>query len=277
MLVKDITNHLEEIAPLALQESYDNAGLIIGNKNMELSGVLITLDITEKVIEEAVEKKLNLIIAHHPFIFSGLKKITGKNEIERCVIKAIKNDIAIYASHTNIDSVHGGVNTKICEKLGIQNCKVLSPVSGQLKKLVTFIPEEHLDKVRSEIFNAGAGHIGNYDSCAYTTSGEGSFRGNDKTNPYVGEKGQIHFEKEIRFETIFPAHIQSKVISALINSHPYEEVAFDIYALENKNEQIGIGMIGTIEKEVAELEFLQKIKNTFNCSIVKHTNLRNKK
>lgn len=276
MLVKEITQFIEELAPLSFQETYDNAGLLVGNSSSEINGVLITLDITEAVIDEAIQKNLNMVIGHHPLIFSGLKKITGKNEIERCVIKAIKNDIAIYAAHTNLDSVHGGVNSKICEKLNLKNCKVLSPVSDHLKKLVTFVPLAEIDKVREAVFNAGSGNIGNYDSCSFNTKGTGSFRGNESTNPFVGEKGELHFEEEIRFETIFPKHIQGKVISALLNAHPYEEVAYDIYPLENKYEQAGIGMIGELETTTDEIAFLQQIKETFNCKVVKHTNLLNK-
>src|SRR5680860_72426 len=227
--LKEITNYLETLAPLSLQESYDNAGLIIGDVNSEISSVLVTLDITEEIIDEAIEKKAQLIVAHHPIIFSGLKKITGENYVERSIIKAIKNDIAIYAAHTNLDRITGGVNGKIGEKLKLQNCRILQQANGQLKKLVTFIPTEHLQNVREAVFSAGAGDIGNYDSCGFITNGSGSFRGNENSQPFVGNKGEIHTEKEIRFETIFPAYLQGKVIEALLNSHPYEEVAYDIY------------------------------------------------
>ncbi len=202
--LKEITRFFETLAPLSYQESYDNSGLILGDVHSEINSVLVTLDVTEKVVDEAIEKKAQLIVAHHPLIFSGIKKITGKNDVERSLIKAIKNDIAIYAAHTNLDSVTGGVNSKICEKLNLQNCTVLQPASGQLKKLVTFIPENHAKQVSEAVFNAGAGNIGNYDYCGYSLEGTGSFRGDENTNPFVGEKGEIHYEKEIRFETIFP-------------------------------------------------------------------------
>ena len=274
--LKEITNYLENLAPLSLQESYDNAGLIIGDINAEISSVLVTLDVTEEIIDEAIEKKAQLIVAHHPIVFSGLKKITGKNYVERSLIKAIKNDIAIYAAHTNLDSVTGGVNSKICEKLQLNNCKILQPANGQLKKLVTFIPVEHSQKIREAIFNAGAGKIGNYDSCGFATEGEGSFRGNENSNPFVGEKGEIHSEKEIRFETIFPAYLQGKVIQALLNAHPYEEVAYDIYSLENKFDKVGMGMIGSLAEPKPEKEFLIQLKNTFNTRVIKHTALKGK-
>ncbi|HRX12970.1 MAG TPA: Nif3-like dinuclear metal center hexameric protein, partial [Draconibacterium sp.] len=186
-ILKDIANFIENFAPLGLQESYDNSGLITGDVNTEINSVLVTLDVTEEVVEEAIQKKAQLIVAHHPIIFSGLKKITGKSYVERTVIKAIKNDIAIYAAHTNLDSVEGGVNQKICEKLGLENCRILQPNRGQLKKLVTFIPAEKADNVREAVFNAGAGNIGNYDSCGFVAEGLGSFRGNENSNPYVGK------------------------------------------------------------------------------------------
>jgi len=275
-ILKDIANFIENFAPLGLQESYDNSGLITGDVNTEINSVLVTLDVTEEVVEEAIQKKAQLIVAHHPIIFSGLKKITGKSYVERTVIKAIKNDIAIYAAHTNLDSVEGGVNQKICEKLGLENCRILQPNRGQLKKLVTFIPAEKADKVREAVFNAGAGNIGNYDSCGFVAEGLGSFRGNENSNPYVGKKGEIHFEKEVRFETIFPGYLQGRVIDALLKSHPYEEVAYDIYPLENKFDKIGMGMIGTLAKPVAETLFLNQLKQTFNTGVIKHTALKGK-
>lgn len=274
--LKEITDYLEELAPLSLQESYDNAGLIIGDINSNVTSILVTLDITEEVINEAIEKKVQLIVAHHPIIFSGLKKITGKNFVERSIIKAIKNDLAIYAAHTNLDSITGGVNGKICEKLKLENCRILQPANGLLKKLVTFIPSDHLENVRKTVFDAGAGSIGNYDSCGFTAEGTGTYRGNENSNPFVGEKGKIHSEKEIRFETIFPAYIQGIVIQALIKSHPYEEVAYDIYPLENRINNIGSGMIGELPKAIPEKEFLHQLKNTFNTGVIKHTQLKNK-
>lgn len=272
--LKDITYYFETLAPLSLQESYDNSGLIFGNPESEINSVLVTLDVTLKVVEEAIEKKAQLIVSHHPLVFSGLKKITGKNDVERSLIKAIQNNIAIYAAHTNLDSIPGGVNGKICEKLELQNCKILQPANGQLKKLVTFIPEDHSEKVRKAVFEAGAGLIGNYDFCGYTAEGFGSFRGDENTNPFVGEKGQVHSEKETRFETIFPAYLQGKIIQALLQSHPYEEVAYDIYPLDNKHPRIGFGMIGELVEPIPEMDFLNQLKLVFNTGVIKHTALK---
>ena len=275
--IKDICNFLESFAPLPLQESYDNAGLILGDRNAELKGILVTLDVTEDVINEAVKKECGLVVAHHPIVFSGLKKITGKNYVERTLLKAIKNDIAIYAAHTNLDSVTGGVNGKICEKLGLEKCRILQPTEGMLKKLTSFVPVKHAEKVREAVFAAGAGNIGNYDSCSFNAHGQGTFRANDSATPFVGESGKQHYENEIRFETIFPAYLQKQVISALLNAHPYEEVAYDIYPLENKFDQIGMGMIGTLPKEIEATEFLTQLKETFGTGVIRHTALLGKK
>jgi len=275
--IKDIIHFLETVAPLRLQESYDNAGLILGDNQVEITSILVTLDVTEEVVEEAIQNNCNLIVAHHPIVFSGLKKITGKNYVQRTLLKAIKNDIAIYAAHTNLDSVTGGVNGKICEKLGLENCKILEPAAGMLKKLVTFVPVDHSEKVRKAIFSAGAGNIGNYDSCSFNAHGQGTFRGDETTNPFVGQKGTPHYENEIRVETILPDYLQGKVVSALLEAHPYEEVAYDIYPLDNKFDQIGMGMIGILPEEKTEEDVLQLLKDTFHTGVIRHTALQNKK
>ena len=276
MKIKDITNYLETLAPLSLQESYDNAGLITGNKDTEIIGVLITLDTIPEVVDEAVQKNANLIISHHPIIFKGLKKITGSNYVENTIIKAVKNNIAIYAIHTNFDNVINGVNSILCKKLNLKNCKPLLPGENQLRKLVTFIPKEHLENVSKAIFSAGAGHIGNYSGCGFNTEGTGSFRAGENTNPFVGKKGEIHYENEIRFETIFPYFLQNNVLKALLETHPYEEVAYDIYKLENTFSNTGAGMIGELENEISEIDFLKKIKSTLNAGIIRHTALLDK-
>ena len=270
--IKEIIRALELFASPSLQESYDNAGLITGNPEWEFKAAILSVDTIEEVVDEAINKGANLIISHHPIVFSGLKKLNGKNYIERTIIKALKNDIAIYAAHTNMDNVQAGVNAKICEKLNLQNCSVLAP-SGKLKKLVTFIPTVQAEQVRKAVFDAGAGHIGNYDSCSYNLEGQGSFRALEGANPFVGDIGKVHFEKEIRFETIFPAHLQSSVISALLVSHPYEEVAYDIYPLDNVYEKIGSGMIGELEKILPVKAFFDKIKDVFDVPCIRHTEL----
>ncbi len=276
MRIQQVVQILEEFAPPSLQESYDNAGLIIGQKNDEVKGILITLDVTEEVIDEAISLGYNLIIAHHPIIMGGIKRLNGTNYVERCTIKAIKNDIGIYACHTNADSVLNGVNGIICEKIGLTDCKILSPKKGDLLKLVTFVPTKQTLEVRTAIFNAGAGQIGNYDSCSFNINGEGTFRGNKDTNPFVGQSGELHTENEIRVETIFPSYLKGKIISALLKAHPYEEVAYDIYPLENSWDSTGSGMVGELKDPEDEMAFLHRIKETFNCGTIKYTPLKNK-
>ena len=275
--IKDVINYLESVAPPALQESYDNAGLIVGNETAEVKGILICLDSTEAVLYEALKKNCNLIVAHHPIVFSGLKKLNGKNYVERTVIKAIQNNVAIYASHTNLDHVQGGVNNKICERLGLKNCRILSPKKNILRKLVTFCPAEQVDKIRTALFEAGAGHIGNYDECSYNIEGYGTFRGGEGTNPFVGEKGRQHRENETRVESIFPSYLQSNIITNLLRAHPYEEVAYDIYPLENSHQQVGAGMIGELENEMDEKDFLAHVKKSMKTDCIRHTALLNKK
>jgi len=270
-LIADIIKEIENFAPPSYQESYDNVGLIIGDSNLHCTGALLTLDVTEDVVNEAIENNCNLIIAHHPLIFSPLKKITGKNFVERCIIKCIKNNINVYAVHTNVDNVINGVNKKICEKLNLINTKILAPKNKILKKLVTFVPASHLQIVQNALFNAGCGHIGNYDSCSFFTEGKGTFRGNENTNPFVGEKQKLSVEPEMRLETIFEAHKESKVIEALLSSHPYEEVAYDIYLLENHHPQVGSGMIGELPSELDTKTFLYKVKEVFNQPLIRYT------
>lgn len=272
MLIKDITSYLESIAPLSLQEDYDNAGLIAGNPSWECTGILCTLDVTEEVIEEAINKKCNCIVAHHPLIFRGLKKINGRNAVERAVIMAIKNDIAIYASHTNIDNVIHGVNGKIADKIGLKNRTVLDPKPAVLKKLFTFVPVAHLDIVRNALFAAGAGHVGNYSECSFIHTGTGTFKPGEGTNPFSGTQGVRQNEEEIKLEVILPAYNERQVIKALVESHPYEEVAYDLIDLANTHQGTGAGLAGTIE-EMGETDFLQLLKERFSLQLVRHTPL----
>jgi dinuclear metal center YbgI/SA1388 family protein len=277
MLLRNITDHLETIAPLTYQESYDNSGLIVGDKSHEITSALICIDVTEEVIDEAISLGCELIISHHPLIFKGIKRITGANEVERCLIKAIRNDVAIYAAHTNLDSITGGVNSKICEKLGLKKCRILAPAKNQLLKLVTYVPENSVGIVRSALFEAGAGVIGNYDQCSFNNSGYGTFRGNEDSTPFVGTVGSLHNEPEVRIETIIPRHLISKIVAALNSAHPYEEVAFDLLPIENYLSSVGMGMIGELSSPCDEMEFLHLIKRLFGCEVIKHTDLLNKK
>ena len=277
MLLKDLILHLENFAPLHYQESYDNSGLITGDLNGEVKSALVAIDVTEEVIDEALSSNCDLIISHHPLIFKGIKSITGKNEVERCLLRAIRNNLAIYAAHTNLDSVTGGVNSIICKKLGLKKCHILSAAKSQLLKLVTYIPEKQVEEVRSALFSAGAGVIGNYDQCSFGVAGEGTFRGSQESQPFVGTRGKLHTEPERRLETIVPRHLVSGVVSALKGAHPYEEVAFDLFPLENDFPSFGMGMIGELEAPADEAEFLKLVKERFGCQVIRHTALLNKK
>lgn len=274
-IAKDIISVIEEVAPPALQESYDNSGLIIGNAQQEVTGALLCLDITEEVLDEAIAKNINLIISHHPLIFGGIKSISGKNEQERCIIRAIKSDLIIYACHTNIDNVYKGVNGKMAEKIGLVNTKILMPKSSAIFKLITFVPTANADEVRNALFAEGAGTLGNYSQCSFNVEGEGSFLPINGANPYFGEIGQRHSERETRIEVLVQNHLLPKIVNALREVHPYEEPAYDIIPLANTWNTVGGGMIGELSHEMDEIEFLHLLKETFKADGLKYTALRN--
>lgn len=271
MKIQDITNLLEKTAPLYLQEPYDNAGLITGQGNWECHGIMICLDATESVIIEALEKKCNLVISHHPIVFSGLKKINGNNYVERAVILAIKNDIALYAIHTNLDNVATGVNKIIADKIGLINTRILQPKQSMLKKLVCFVPVDAANKLRNSFFEAGAGAIGKYSECSFNTEGTGTFKPLEGSNPAIGEQGKRHEEPEMKVEVIFPAYLEQKLLETMVENHPYEEVAYDIIALGNYLSDTGSGMIGELPGKMGEADFLQMLKKEFKLSCIRHT------
>jgi dinuclear metal center YbgI/SA1388 family protein len=276
MIIQQIINELELFAPLQYQEAYDNAGLIVGNHQKQCTGVLLSLDCTEAIIDEAIQQKCNLVISHHPLIFSGIKKINGSNFVEKTLIKAIVNNIAIYAAHTNIDNVIGGVNSKIALKVGLKNVSILDAQKGVLKKLVTFVPKTHHEKLMDALFEAGVGNIGNYSNCSFYLEGKGTFKGNINSQPFVGKAYIFSVEDEIRIEVVYPSVIQSKVISSLFQNHPYEEVSYDIYKLDNHNPLVGSGVIGELDEAMQESDFLNLLKKTFNLKFLKHSPLTDK-
>ena len=277
MKVNEIVRIIEEFAPLSYQEDYDNSGLIVGNLNDEVSGVLISLDCLESVIDEAISLKHNMVIAHHPIVFSGLKKLNGNTYIERVIIKAIKHNIIIYAAHTNLDNTFNGVSFKMAEKLGLKNIKVLQPKKSLLSKLVVFCPSKNADNVREAMFNGGAGNIGNYSECSYNQEGLGTFMAGENSEPHVGEIGKQHRENEIRIETVVPNYKLKSVIAAMIEEHPYEEVAYDVYELQNYYQNIGSGVVGELKTEEEEMAFMKRLKNDLNTECIRHTNLLGKK
>lgn len=271
MRIKEITSYLETLAPLSSQESYDNCGLIVGDANSEVTGAIISLDCIEATVQEAIDKECNLIIAHHPIVFGGLKKLNGKNYIERTVIKAIKNDIAIYAIHTNLDNYQFGVNHEIGNRLGLENLKVLAPKKNVLSKLVCFCPEDSSSRVLNAMFEAGAGQIGNYSECSFVTEGKGSFKPGDGSNPVVGEKDELSTVDERRMEVLVSNHLTSQVVSAMKKAHPYEEVAYELYPISNENQNEGSGMYGDLKEPIELSEFLNQIKVKFNCGGIRYT------
>ncbi len=276
MKIKNITACIEEIAPLAYAESFDNVGLLVGDFDTSVTGVLVTLDTLENVVDEAIGNKCNLIVSFHPIIFSGLKKLNGDNYVERVILKAIKNDIAIYAIHTALDNSFIGVNAKICDVLNLQHRAVLIPQKNTIKKLTTYAPNKAAEKIRLALFESGAGNLGNYDSCSYNTEGYGTYRGNINSNPAFGEKGKLHTENETFISIVFEKHKEKEILRALFDAHPYEEVAYDIVSLDNLNQKIGMGMIGELEDETNELEFLDLLKRKMSAKGIRHSKLLNK-
>jgi dinuclear metal center YbgI/SA1388 family protein len=276
MTISQIIQTLTAIAPPSLQEGYDNAGLITGNPAWACTGIITALDATEAVVQEAVDKKCNLIVAHHPIVFGGLKQLTGKNYVERTVIAAIKNDIAIYAIHTNLDNVLSGVNGKMADKLGLINRQVLQPKTGQLKKLVVFVPEAQAAQVRQAMFEAGGGHIGHYSECSFNSSGTGTYKAGKGSNPFLGEVGSQHSEPETKIEMVVPAWMAQPVIKAMLKAHPYEEVAYDIINLDNTTASIGSGLIGELPHPMEETAFLEHLQQAFGLKTLRHTPLLGK-
>ncbi|TAH31359.1 MAG: Nif3-like dinuclear metal center hexameric protein [Cytophagales bacterium] len=271
MKIFDIITELEKFAPLSYQESYDNSGLLVGNTQSEISQILISLDCTEKVIDEAIQRNCNLVISHHPIIFKGLKKITGNTYIERTIIKAIKNDIAIYAIHTNLDNVLGGVNFKIAEILGLENVQILAPKSQILKKLTVFVPLKNTEEVASKLYNAGAGQIGNYKNCSFKSSGIGTFQPNSSANPFLGQINNTETVKEDKLEVIFPSFLEKKIILEMKKAHPYEEVAYYLEILENENQEVGSGAVGILKIKDTNYSVYEHIKKAFNLTFLKRT------
>ncbi|NND63814.1 MAG: Nif3-like dinuclear metal center hexameric protein [Flavobacteriaceae bacterium] len=273
MQVKDVVKLLDEVAPLSYTEDFDNTGLLVGDMSSEVTGILVTLDTLESVVDEAIEHNCNLIVSFHPIVFKGLKKITGKTYVERVVAKAIKNDISIFSIHTALDNSWNGVNAMICSKLGLGKRQILIPQEGTILKLQTYVPNKSADKVREALFEAGAGAIGNYSNCSFNSFGKGSFMGNEDSNPTIGQKGETHFEDETQIGVTFQKHLKHKVIQSLFKNHPYEEVAYEVTTLDNTNQHIGMGMVGQFEEPMPEDKFLKHIKNVFNSGCVRHSEL----
>lgn len=275
MKLRDIISALEQWAPPVYQESYDNSGLIVGDPDAEINAAMVALDCVESVVDEAIEKRVDVIIAHHPIVFSGLKRFTGRTYVERTVMKAIKHGIAIYAIHTNLDNVSHGVNQHLAELLGLSKLHVLSPKKHLLEKLVVFVPHSHAEKVRTAMFDAGAGGIGHYSECSFNLQGTGTFKPLEKADPFIGKRGERHSEAEERIEVIVPKHLVSQVTSAMIGAHPYEEVAMDRYELQNALASVGSGMIGTLDAPMKLFDFFEVVKKQLSAPVLRHTATNN--
>ncbi|MDR2499035.1 MAG: Nif3-like dinuclear metal center hexameric protein [Tannerellaceae bacterium] len=271
MKIKEIIREIERRAPVALQEGFDNCGVQVGDVDAEAIGALICLDVSEAVVDEALAHGCNLIISHHPLAFKPFKSLTGRNDTERCMMKACRHELVIYAAHTNLDNALGGLNFVLARRIGLQSVRILSPKEGALLKLAVFVPNAHAEAVRKAIFEAGAGQIGMYDSCSFAVGGEGSFRAGEDCRPFCGEVGLLHKEPEMRIETIMPAYLKPSVVRALLNAHPYEEPAFDLYPLANSWAGAGSGIIGELPKEEDAREFLLRIKGLFGSESLKHS------
>ncbi|MBR9914898.1 MAG: Nif3-like dinuclear metal center hexameric protein, partial [Algicola sp.] len=273
MIVQDVINHLEALAPLEYAEDFDNVGLLVGDKSKNITGVLVTLDTLETVVDEAIQKNCNLIVSFHPIIFKGLKSITGKTYVERTILKAITNNIAIYAIHTALDNAIKGVNDIICNQLGLINKQILIPQKGTIKKLTTYVPINDSEALRKALFEVGAGNIGNYENCSFNLEGTGTYKGNEQSHPTIGEKGVLHQEKETQISVTFNKHIESHLLQTLFKHHPYEEVAFEVSILDNYNQNIGIGMVGNLQKEQHITDFFDFVKETMNVSCIRHSEI----
>lgn len=271
--IRHLTTYLECLAPLSYQESYDNAGLLVGDPATEITGVLVSLDATEAVVDEAIAKGCNLIVAHHPIVFKGLKKLNGKTYVERTVIKAIKNDVAIYATHTNLDNVSGGVNFKIADKLNLQNVRILAPKSQVLSKLTTFVPVANTQRVLDALYAAGAGQIGAYQNCSFRVEGTGTYRPGVGAQPAMGTVGEDHEERENRVEVLFPTHLQEQLLTALRQAHPYEEVAYYLTTLDNQHQEVGSGAVGNLPAPINPADWLTYLKESMNLNLIRYTAL----
>lgn len=277
MKIKEILAVLEEMAPLAYAEDFDNVGLLTGNADATTSGILVCHDALESVIDEAIAKSCNLVVCFHPILFSGLKKITGANYVERAIIKAIKNDIAIYAVHTALDNHQHGVNRIFAEAIGLKDIKILVPKSHFIRKLITYTTPENAEQVRQALFEAGAGTIGNYDNCSFNSEGFSTYQGNENSNPTVGNIGELTQTNEVKIEVTFEKHLENKILKALFVNHIYEEIAYEIYELQNQHQNIGLGAIGTLENPMDEINFLQHVKDKMQSPAIRHSDFTGKK
>lgn len=277
MTIQKVIAEIEKHIAMPQAEDFDNVGLLCGLPERNVSGILVCHDALENVVDEAIQRNCNLIVCFHPIIFSGLKSLTGKNYVERAVLKAIENKVAIYAIHTAFDNDYYGVNAGICNLLGLKNLKILQPKKNNLKQLNVYVPKDYSEKVKEALFSAGAGNIGFYDECSFKVEGKGTFRPTEGSNPFSGEQNVRENADEDMISVIFESFKQNQLIAAMKSAHPYEEVAHQIYQIDNENQYSGLGMYGEFETEMDEREFMSFVKEKFNLNIIKHSDFNQKK
>lgn len=270
IICDDIAGFMEEFAPTFLAEDWDNVGLLVGSRSQEVRRVLVCLEVSAKVVEEAVSKKIDLILSHHPMIFKGLKRIVADDFSGGLLYKLIRNNIGVYSAHTNLDVTDHGINEHLADIMGLKNAKNLNPYQSEdLYKVVVFVPERDVDRVREAMCSAGAGWLGNYSDCTFMTKGTGTFKPLEGTHPYIGTQGTLEKVDEYRLETVVPKSRMGCVISAMLKAHPYEEVAYDTYLLKLKGKEYGLGKYGSLEVPMSFDAFVRHVKNKLNISTVR--------
>ena len=272
MIIEELTTFIEDKFPLSQQESYDNCGLIVGDPKKTVKKVLLALDCTEQVIKEAKLKKADVIITHHPLMFSSINKLTANDYEGSLIIKLIKSDIALYAVHTNLDNSINGINKYLALKLGLKNLQILVGKEKTFKKIITFVPKAYSQKVITALSAAKAGNIGLYSHCAFVTEGSGCFKPEKGAKPFLGELSKINQVEEVKLEMVFASENQKMIENSLKKAHPYEQPAFDIIELANPNPDIGAGIYGDLPAQINTAEFLKLVKTKLNLSYIRQSN-----
>ena len=260
MTVRGIQEIMEAWAPLDIAWERDNPGLQAGDTGRRVRGILVALDVTEPVVKEAKGAGANLIVSHHPLLFRPLRSLTTRSGTERTLTALARGGIALYSAHTNLDFTRGGTSFALAEALGLATEGFLTSSFRTESKIVTFVPPSHADSVAAAMAGAGAGVIGAYDGCSFRTEGTGTFRGGKGTHPAVGKAGVPEHAREIRLEMVAPRRAVHTVVDALKGAHPYEEVAFDVYPLDNTSGAYGMGALGTLPRAVPLADFLGRVR-----------------
>ncbi|MGM0602343.1 MAG: Nif3-like dinuclear metal center hexameric protein [Bacillota bacterium] len=275
---QEIISLMGEIAPVKLAEEWDNVGLQIGDLSNEVNKVLLALDLNTEVIDEAVDNNCNMIITHHPVIFNGINSVSSESAVGDMIIRLIKNDIIVFSAHTNLDIVEEGLNDFICRKLGIEDFQPLDVTQiGNYYKFVVFVPENHIENIKSAVFKNGGGKLGNYSHSGFVSKGKGSFKPLKGSEPYIGSTEKIEEVDEIRLETIVAEDKLDKVLKAVLKAHPYEEAAYDIYEIKRTSNVDGIGRIGYLTDTMLLGDYINTVKEKLNLPYLKFVGKKDKK